>query len=139
MARRQLPSVQTVPPLVYAFSRPLRNAEGQIVGGINMLVDITDRKQLHSGSNLLAAIVNSSDDAIVSKNLSGIITSWNKGAERIFGYTSQEVIGRSITLIIPPDHLDEEADILARFAGENASTTLIPFAAAKTAAWWTWL
>ena len=96
------------------FPRPLRNAEGKIVGGINMLVDITDRKQLHSGSNLLAAIVNSSDDAIVSKNLSGIITSWNKGAERIFGYTSQEVIGRSITLIIPPDHLDEEADILAR-------------------------
>src|SRR5213075_1034436 len=46
--------------------------------------------------------------------LSGIITSWNKGAERIFGYTSQEAIGRSITLIIPPDHLDEEAEILAR-------------------------
>jgi PAS domain S-box-containing protein len=96
------------------FPRPLRNAEGKIIGGINMLVDITDRKQLHSSSNLLAAIVNSSDDAIVSKNLSGIITSWNKGAERIFGYTSQEVIGRSITVIIPPDHLDEEADILAR-------------------------
>ena len=96
------------------FPRPLRNAEGKIIGGINMLVDITDRKQLHSSGNLLAAIVNSSDDAIVSKNLSGIITSWNKGAERIFGYTSQEVIGRSITVIIPPDHLDEEADILAR-------------------------
>jgi PAS domain S-box-containing protein len=63
---------------------------------------------------LLASIVDSSDDAIVSKNLDGIITSWNKSAERVFGYTAEEAIGRHITLIIPPDRQDEEADILAR-------------------------
>jgi PAS domain S-box-containing protein len=63
-------------------------------------------------TGLLAAIVGSSDDAIVSKNLDGVITSWNKGAERIFGYTAQEAIGKNITLIIPPDRLDEEANIL---------------------------
>lgn len=62
----------------------------------------------------LAAIVESSDDAIVSKDLNGIIKSWNKGAERIFGYTADEAIGRPITIIIPPDRLDEEPEILRR-------------------------
>ncbi|HEY7117021.1 MAG TPA: PAS domain S-box protein, partial [Tepidisphaeraceae bacterium] len=62
----------------------------------------------------LAAIVESSDDAIVSKTLEGIISTWNKGAERIFGYTSDEAVGRSITLIIPEDRLYEEPQILAR-------------------------
>jgi len=65
-------------------------------------------------SNLLAAIVDSSDDAIVSKNLEGIITSWNKSAERIFGYTAQEAIGNSIFLIIPEDRRIEEVNILDR-------------------------
>src|SRR5919112_71956 len=68
----------------------------------------------------LAAIVESSDDAIVSKTLEGIITSWNHGAERIFGYTAAEVIGKPITIIIPPDRLNEEPRILARIqAGER--------------------
>ncbi|MFZ0784806.1 MAG: PAS domain S-box protein, partial [Candidatus Acidiferrales bacterium] len=62
----------------------------------------------------LAAIVESSDDAIVSKNLSGVITSWNKGAERVFGHTAEEAIGRHITLIIPSDRNAEEAMILDR-------------------------
>jgi PAS domain S-box-containing protein len=64
--------------------------------------------------NLLAAIVESSDDAIVSKNLDGIILSWNRGAERLFGYTSAEAVGKSIAIIIPSDRLDEEAEILKR-------------------------
>jgi PAS domain S-box-containing protein len=65
-------------------------------------------------AEMLAAIVASSDDAIVSKDLDGVITTWNKGAERIFGYTAEEAIGRHITLIVPPDRRDEEAGILAR-------------------------
>jgi len=62
----------------------------------------------------LAAIIDSADDAIISKTLEGIITSWNKGAERIFGYTADEVIGKSVQILIPDDHPDEEPRILAR-------------------------
>jgi PAS domain S-box-containing protein len=62
----------------------------------------------------LSALIESADDAIISKTLEGIITSWNKGAERIFGYTAEEVLGKSITILIPNDHLDEEPKILAR-------------------------
>ncbi len=68
----------------------------------------------------LAALIDSADDAIISKTLEGIITSWNKGAERIFGFTAEEAVGNPITIIIPPDHLDEEPQILARLrAGER--------------------
>jgi PAS domain S-box-containing protein len=62
----------------------------------------------------LAAIVESSDDAIVSKDLDGIIQSWNTGAERLFGYRAAEVIGRSISILVPADRPDEEPGILAR-------------------------
>ena len=62
----------------------------------------------------LAAIVDSSEDGIISKTLEGIITSWNRGAQAMFGYTAEEVIGQPVTLLIPPDHLDEEPAILER-------------------------
>ncbi|HLH97868.1 MAG TPA: PAS domain S-box protein [Xanthobacteraceae bacterium] len=65
-------------------------------------------------SRQLVAIVESSHDAIVSKDLNGIIATWNRGAERLFGYTAEEVVGKSVTIIIPPDRLDEEPQILAR-------------------------
>jgi PAS domain S-box-containing protein len=64
--------------------------------------------------NHLAAVVASSDDAIISKTLDGIIVTWNEGAQRIFGYAAEEVIGKSITILLPPDHLEEEPQILAR-------------------------
>jgi PAS domain S-box-containing protein len=76
--------------------------------------DVTDRKRAAETHELLAAIVEASDDAVVSKTLDGVITSWNGGAERIFGYSAAEAVGRSIELIIPPDRLGEERDILAR-------------------------
>ena len=83
--------------------------------------DVTDRKQIEAALNereeqlqRLASIVQSSDDAIVSKNLDGIITSWNNGAERVFGYTAEEAIGQPITIVIPHDRWDEERTILTR-------------------------
>jgi len=83
--------------------------------------DVTDRKQIEDALynreeqlQRLASIVQSSDDAIVSKNLDGIIASWNKGAERIFGYTAEEAIGQPITIVIPQDRQDEERTILTR-------------------------
>ena len=76
--------------------------------------DITDRRRAEEAQARLAAIVESSEDAIISKTLDAIITSWNKGAERLFGYTAQEAVGRPITLIIPPERLNEERAILDR-------------------------
>src|SRR6185312_10052258 len=68
----------------------------------------------------LTALIESADDAIISKTLHGIITSWNAGAQRIFGYTAEEAVGRSVTMLIPDDHIDEEPAILARLrAGER--------------------
>ena len=62
----------------------------------------------------LAAIVESSDDAIISKDLNGVIQTWNRGAERAFGYTAEEAVGKPVTILIPPDRIDEEPGILAR-------------------------
>jgi PAS domain S-box-containing protein len=73
-----------------------------------------EREQAARATGFLATIVDCSDDAIVSKNLDGVITSWNKGAERTFGYTAEEAIGEHITLIVPQDRRHEEADILQR-------------------------
>ena len=83
--------------------------------------DVTERTQIRADLReseqqlrWLASIVQSSDDAIVSKNLDGIITSWNKGAERVFGYTAGEAVGQPITIVIPQDRQDEERTILTR-------------------------
>jgi len=81
---------------------------------VEFAVDISARKQAEAAEWRLAAIIESSDDAIISKNLDGIITSWNRGAERLFGYQAEEVIGQPITLLIPEDRQDEEPRILER-------------------------
>ncbi len=78
------------------------------------LRDITDRKQAEINNNLLAAIVESSEDAIISKDLNGIIKTWNHGAERIFGYTAENVIGKSVTILMPPELHHEEPSIIAQ-------------------------
>ena len=93
---------------------PVRNAQGTIIGASKVARDITERRQSAELRARLAAIVDCSDDAIVSKTLDGVITSWNRGAERLFGYTATEAIGQHISLIIPKDRTAEEHDVLAR-------------------------
>jgi PAS domain S-box-containing protein len=95
------------------YPTPLYDASSRFVGAVNMLVDITERKRAEVYAQRLASIVEFSDDAIVSKDLNGVIVSWNSGAERLFGYTAEEVIGQPVTILIPPDRLDEEPGILA--------------------------
>src|SRR6266545_2860677 len=81
---------------------------------------LTDIRSPELAAYWLSSIIESANDAIISKSLDGIIMSWNRGAERIFGYTADEVIGKSVTILIPPDHIDEEPSILARIkAGER--------------------
>jgi PAS domain S-box-containing protein len=96
------------------YPTPLHDASGNVVGAVNMLVDLTERSQAEQLRRLLASIVESSDDAIVSKDLNGVIASWNPGAERIFGYTADEVVGKSVTILFPPDLQHEESAILER-------------------------
>lgn len=102
------------------FPTPLFDDNGQLTGGVNMLVDLTERAVADETAQRLAAIVESSDDAIVAKDLNGIISTWNKGAERLFGYTPQEAIGQPILMLIPPERQDEEPEILSRIrSGER--------------------
>ncbi|MBI2824463.1 MAG: PAS domain S-box protein [Planctomycetia bacterium] len=99
---------------VLAHANPIYDDTGNLVGAVNILVDISDQRHVEETQARLAAIVESSDDAIISKTLDGRIVSWNTGAERLFGYTAREAIGQSIMLIIPPERRDEEQLILAR-------------------------
>ena len=96
------------------YPTPLYDASGELIGAVNMLVDITDRKRAEQSAQRLAAVVEFSDDAILTKDLDGIITSWNRGAERLFGYKAEETVGRPITILIPHDRHDEEREILGR-------------------------
>ena len=103
------------------YPTPLFDASGALIGAVNALVDITERQQAEQqirDSEVryrgLAAVVESSDDAIVVKNLDGVITSWNQGAQRLFGYTADEAIGKPITILIPPERLHEELTIIGR-------------------------
>jgi PAS domain S-box-containing protein len=99
---------------------PIHAPDGTIIGASKIARDISDRRRLQREALHLAAIVASSEDAIVSKSLDGIIQTWNGGAERMFGFTAAEAIGRHISLIIPEDRLHEETEVLRRVrAGES--------------------
>jgi len=93
---------------------PIRNAKGEIIGASKVVRDITEIRRGEEARARLAAIVDSADDAIVSKTLDGVITSWNRAAEAMFGWTAAEAVGQRITLIIPRERWPEEDEVLAR-------------------------
>ena len=99
---------------VLPYPVPIFDTKGELTGATNTLLDITDQKTGEVKQARLAAIIESSDDAIISKTLDGIITSWNKAAEKLFGYTEQEVIGSHISILIPKPRLEEERLIIER-------------------------
>lgn len=106
---------------------PIRDSNGVITHFLAVQRDITGLKRLENASHRLAAIVESSEDAIIGKDLASIVNSWNKGAEKLFGYTSEEMVGTSITRLIPVDRQDEETTILEKIRSgrpvENFETT----------------
>ena len=93
---------------------PIYDDSGQVVGASKIARDITDKLHGDIAARRLAALVESSDDAIVTKGLDSVITSWNPGAERMFGYTAAEAIGKSVRMIIPPELQSEEDEVLAK-------------------------
>ena len=99
---------------------PIHNDEGQVIGASKIARDMTDRAMALMAARRLAAVVESSDDAIVTKDLNSVITSWNAAAERMFGYTADEAIGRSVRILIPDEMQAEEDLVLAQIrAGQK--------------------
>ena len=104
-----------------AYPTPLFDVSASVTGAVNTLVDITERREAErlvldneARYRGIAAIVESPEDAVLTKDLDGIITSWNRGATRLFGYEAEEVIGKPVTILIPTERLDEETTILTR-------------------------
>jgi PAS domain S-box-containing protein len=93
---------------------PIQGGDGNIAGVVLVFRDVTERRKVEQSTRFLASIVESSDDAIVGKDVNGIVTSWNRGAERIFGYSADEMVGQPIATIAPPDRADEMPAILER-------------------------
>ncbi len=99
---------------------PIRDKRGELIGVVLVFRDITERRRAELESRLLASIVESSDDAIISKDMNGIITSWNRGASAIYGYSAGEMIGRPISILSPPERQNEAREILDRIGrGEH--------------------
>ncbi|RZA01482.1 MAG: PAS domain S-box protein [Sphingobacteriaceae bacterium] len=105
---------------VKPYPVPLFDESGKLTGAVNTLIDVTQVTDEQIKQARLAAIVDTSDDTIVSKTLQGIITSWNKSAEKMFGYAESEAIGKHISLIIPADRLNEEENIISEIHKGNA-------------------
>jgi len=100
--------------LVETTKTPMFDVSGKLIGVLGVAHDITERKNMELRAQQYEKIVQSSDDAIISKNLNGIVTSWNEGAEKIFGYSAEEMIGSSITKLIPQERIHEEQKILSK-------------------------
>lgn len=98
---------------------PIKDEEGNVIGVSKIARDINAQKIADEKQAMLASIINTSDDAIVSKTLDGIITSWNKAAQKMFGYDETEAIGKHISLIIPKDRLPEETHIISQIRQGN--------------------
>jgi PAS domain S-box-containing protein len=109
---RNFATGQLVPVLYNIF--PIRNSLGEIIAYGTVTRNLTEARLTEQRLRSLASIVESSDDAIVSKDIDGVITSWNNGAEGVFGYSAEEAVGQPITLVIPSDRYDEEREILTR-------------------------
>jgi PAS domain S-box-containing protein len=109
---RNFATGELVPVLYNIF--PVRDSSGATNAYGTVTRNLTEAKRTELQLRSIVSIVESSDDAIVSKNLNGVIASWNSGAERIFGYSAKEAIGQPITILIPEDRQDEEREILAR-------------------------
>jgi len=122
---------------VFDIGVPRYTQEGSFAGYIGSCIDITERMRAEEARFRHAAIVESTEDAIISKNLDAVIVSWNAGAQRIFGYTESEAVGQPITILIPPELWDEENQILERLkAGgriEHYETTRVTKAGRKVA------
>ncbi len=101
---------------LWLSAAPVRAADGSITGVLLLARDLTEARRGALEQARLAAIVDSSDDAIISKTLSGVVTSWNRAAEGIFGYSAAEVVGKSIRIIIPPERQAEEDHVLGRIS-----------------------
>ena len=95
-------------------SSPIRDHEGKVIGASKIVRDISTRRQADDARLRLAAIVESSDDAIISKNLDSVITSWNVGAERMFGYKPEEIVGQSVMRLMPRELYREEPEIIRK-------------------------
>ncbi len=109
-----LPFARSGERIMHVTYVPELNDRGQVRAWVASIADVTERQQAEEIRNRLGTVVESSDDAIVAKTLDGTVTAWNKGAERIFGYTAEEMIGRPIDTLIPPERRDEETTILGQ-------------------------
>jgi PAS domain S-box-containing protein len=101
---------------------PIRDLAGNVIGISARTRDITERKRTDAVTAEMAAIVDSSNDAIIGKTLGGIITTWNRGAEGVYGYTAAEMVGKSISLLVPKERPDEAREIIAGMLAKDART-----------------
>src|ERR1051325_499768 len=100
--------------LIDDSAAPIRDKDGSLFGVVLIFRDVTEQRKLYAAREQLSAIVEYSGEAIATKNLDGIIQSWNASAEKLFGYRADEIIGKSVTTLIPPERISEEEEILSR-------------------------